>query len=105
MFESLNKLKILPKETKVYCGHEYTKKNLEFCNKYDKSNSFLEKKAKMIYSNINNNLPTIPTTIGEELNTNIFLRCDKTGIKKALNLQKSSDQEIFTKLRNLKDTF
>ena len=105
MFESLNKLKILPKETKVYCGHEYTKKNLEFCNKYDKSNSFLEKKAKMIYSNINNNLPTIPTTIGEELNTNIFLRCDETDIKKALNLQKSSDQEIFTKLRNLKDTF
>ena len=105
MFESLNKLKILPKETKVYCGHEYTKKNLEFCNKYDKSNSFLEKKARMIYSNINNNLPTIPTTIGEELNTNIFLRCGETDIKKALNLKESSDQEIFTKLRNLKDTF
>ena len=105
MFKSLNKLKTLPKETKVYCGHEYTKKNLEFCNKYDKSNIFLEKKANMIYSKIDRNLPTIPTTIGEELNTNIFLRCGDAGIKGALNLQDSSDQEIFTKLRNLKDSF
>ena len=31
MFDSLNKIKNLPKDTKVYCGHEYTKNNLAFC--------------------------------------------------------------------------
>ena len=43
MFNSLNKLKILPPETKVYCGHEYTKSNLNFCIKYDLNNSLLKK--------------------------------------------------------------
>ena len=45
MFSSLNKLKNLPIETKIYCGHEYTKKNLEFCLEYDSSNKFLKKKV------------------------------------------------------------
>ena len=43
---SLNKLKKLPFETKIYCGHEYTKKNLEFCKKFDPNNIDLEKKEK-----------------------------------------------------------
>ena len=44
MFNSLNKLKILPSETKVYCGHEYTKSNLNFCLKYDPNNSNTKRK-------------------------------------------------------------
>ena len=44
MFNSLNKLKILPPETKVYCGHEYTKSNLNFCLKYDPNNLSLKRK-------------------------------------------------------------
>ena len=44
MFNSLNKLKNLPIDTKIYCGHEYTKKNLEFCLEYDFNNDFLKKK-------------------------------------------------------------
>ena len=105
MFNSLNKLKILPPETKVYCGHEYTKSNLNFCLKYDLNNSLLKKKSIEINSKIKNGLPTIPTTIGEELKTNIFLRYDNNDIKKALNLKDSSDQEVFSKLRDLKDAF
>ena len=105
MFNSLNKLKNLPPETKVYCGHEYTKTNLEFCLKYDSKNLFLKKKSAVINLNTANNVPTIPTTIGEEIKTNIFFRCNDVGLKQALNLADSSDQEIFTKLRDLKDTF
>ena len=105
MFESLNKLKNLPKETKVYCGHEYTKKNLEFCIKYDLDNKSLKEKKNLIDLKLKSNLPTIPTSIKEELNTNIFLRCDNDSLKKALKLSGSSDQEIFTKLRDLKDSF
>ena len=105
MFESLNKLKILDPKTKVYCGHEYTKKNLEFCLDIDTNNSFLKEKALMINSKLSNRQPTVPTTIEEELKTNIFLRCNDTTIKKALKLENSSDQEIFSKLRDLKDNF
>ncbi len=105
MFASLNKLKNLSPDTKIYCGHEYTKKNFEFCIKYDPKNNFLKKKAEFINSKLQKNLPTIPTTIQEELNTNIFLRCDNEGVKQALNLKDSSDMEIFTKLRDLKDAF
>ena len=105
MFESLNKLKSLPKETKIYCGHEYTKRNLDFCIKYDLNNKLLKKKEKLIDLQLKNSLPTIPTSIKEELNTNIFLRCNNDSLKKALKLVGSPDQEIFTKLRDLKDSF
>ena len=51
------------------------------------------------------NLPTIPTTIDDELKSNIFLRCNDSLVKQSLNLKDASDQEVFTKLRDLKDTF
>ena len=105
MFESLNKLKILDPKTKVYCGHEYTKKNLEFCLTFDTENSFLREREHDINAKIKKNQPTIPTSLEEELKTNIFLRCDNIEVKQALNQKDSSDQEIFTKLRDLKDTF
>ena len=101
MFSSLNKLKSLPVDTKIYCGHEYTKKNFEFCIEYDRDNEYLKKKREWINSkNI-----TVPVSIEEELKTNIFLRCNEPSIKKALNLGNASDQEVFTKLRVLKDNF
>ena len=105
MFNSLNKLKSLPKETKIYCGHEYTKTNSNFCIEYDSKNVSLKEKIKTINSNLEKKLPTIPTSLDEELKTNIFLRCDDISVKKALNLKDASDQEIFSKLRGLKDTF
>ena len=91
MYDSLIKLKNLPKDTKIYCGHEYTLKNSMFCSKYDKDNKNLEKKIFEINDKLKKNLPTIPATIGEELSCNIFLR--------AKNL------EDFSKLRDLKDNF
>ncbi len=105
MFNSLNKLKTLPSDTRVYCGHEYTKSNLNFCLKYDPNNSELKEKSIEINSKIKSNLPTIPTTIGEELKTNIFLRYDNSVVKKGLKLKDSPDQEVFSKLRDLKDAF
>ena len=105
MFNSLNKLKNLPEDTKIYCGHEYTKKNLEFCLEYDRNNDLLNKKNDWIISKVKSNLPTVPTTIGEEKKTNIFFRCDDLSIKNALNLNNASEQEIFSKLRDLKDSF
>ena len=105
MFDSLVKLKNLPPETKVYCGHEYTKSNLEFCLKYDPKNNLLKDKSLNLDSVLKKNLPSIPTTIDEEIKMNIFFRFDNASIKEGLNLKDSTDQEIFSKLRDLKDTF
>ena len=91
MFASLNKLKKLPSDTKIYCGHEYTLKNSMFCEKYEENNENLKKKIIEIEHKLKKNLPTIPSTIGDELACNIFLR--------AKNL------EDFSKLRDLKDNF
>ena len=105
MFQSLNKLKNLPGETKVYCGHEYTFKNLEFCLKFNPNNDFLKKKKDNIKLSLKNKKPTIPSTIADEIKANIFFRVNDPDVKKAINLENSTDIEIFTKLRDLKDNF
>ena len=91
MFNSLMKIKALPLKTKIYCGHEYTKQNAKFCITHDKNNENLKNKIKIIDKKLENNLPTIPSTIREELDCNIFLRSNKV--------------ETFSKLRDLKDNF
>ena len=105
MFESLNKIKNLPESTKIYCGHEYTKKNLQFCMKYENNNKFLIKKLDWINSQLTKKKPTIPISLEEELKTNIFLRCNKLSLKNALGMNSAPDEAIFKKLRDLKDQF
>ena len=105
MLQSLKKIKDLPKDTNIYCGHEYTKKNLDFCKKVEIDNNLLKEKKKWLDLRINKRIPTLPITLGEELDTNIFLRCDVVSVKKSLGMEHSSELEIFKKLRDLKDTF
>ena len=105
MFNSLNKIKNLPKSTNIYCGHEYTYKNAEFCSKHDANNINLKKKFEIIKKLRSKNLPTIPTTLEDELNTNIFLRCDQNDLKTKLNMENQEDIEVFKKIRDLKDSF
>ena len=73
MFTSLSKIKKLPKETEIYCGHEYTLQNSNFCIKYDSENSKLRDKIIKIKEKIAHGLPTIPSNLGEEIECNIFL--------------------------------
>jgi len=91
MFNSLMKFKKLPENTKVYCGHEYTKKNSDFCLIHDANNNDLKTKIHRIDEKLKSGLPTIPSTIKDELECNIFLR--------------SNNLETFSKLRDLKDNF
>ena len=65
----------------------------------------MKDKEKIIYKTIKEKKPTIPSIIKDEIQTNIFLRYDDPDIKNMLNLEKASDIEIFTKLRDLKDNF
>ena len=91
MFNSLNKIKKLPKKTEIYCGHEYTLQNSRFCISQDPKNLKLQRKIIKIKDNVKKGIPTIPTLLDEELECNIFL--------KAKNI------ETFSKLRDLKDNF
>ena len=91
MFSSLQIFKKFPKDTKIFCGHEYTMKNAEFCKMQDQQNEKLNKKFEKIKNLLDKGLPTMPTTIDDELNCNIFL--------------KSENLETFSKLRDLKDNF
>ena len=105
MLQSLNKIKKLPKNTMIYCGHEYTYKNAEFCMKYDSNNNDLKKKFEKIKKLKLQNLPTIPSTLEDELKSNIFLRCDEKELKIKLNMKNQEDLEVFRKVRDLKDSF
>ena len=91
MFSSLQLIKSFPENTKIYCGHEYTLKNAEFCIKHDKNNSALIEKIESIKEKLQKGFSTVPSTIKEELDCNIFLR--------------SKDVKSFSKLRDLKDNF
>ena len=105
MFNSLNRIKDLPEDTKIYCGHEYTQKNIEFCIKYNPNNDLLKKTKNTIEEKLKNGEPSIPSTLFKEKQMNIFLRTDDLDVKNILNLKKASNLEIFTKLRDLKDNF
>tara|TARA_B100000787_G_scaffold158305_1_gene135635 strand:- start:4 stop:723 length:720 start_codon:yes stop_codon:yes gene_type:complete len=91
MFNSLMRLKKLPQNTKIFCGHEYTKQNSDFCIIHDKNNKNLKIKINDVEIKLKKGLPTVPSTIKDELECNIFLRSDNI--------------ETFSKLRDLKDNF
>ena len=91
MFNSLDKIKKLPKSTEIYCGHEYTLQNSNFCIANDSNNLKLKEKIIEIKKKLKNGLPTIPTKLGDEIECNIFL--------------KAQDIKSFSKLRDLKDNF
>ena len=91
MFKSLGKIKKLPQDTKIYCGHEYTLQNSKFCIEYDPENINLKNKIKEIKKKLENSLPTIPSILKDEMECNIFLRAKNVG--------------SFSKLRDLKDNF
>jgi len=105
MLTSLNKIKKFPIDTKIYCGHEYSYKNAEFCMKYDIDNVDLKKKFEKIKQLRLNNLPTLPTSLEEELKSNIFLRCNQNDLKVKLNMKNQGDYKVFRKVRDLKDSF
>jgi hydroxyacylglutathione hydrolase len=105
MLQSLKKLAALPAETVVYCGHEYTLSNARFAVTVDPDNPALRERASKIEALREEGKPTLPTTIGEELSTNPFLRWDDAGIRRTLGMENSSDVEVFAEIRRRKDNF
>ena len=105
MYQSLKKLAALPPETVVYCGHEYTLSNAKFALTVDPDNEKLKARAARIEKLRAEDKATLPTTIGEELETNPFLRWDDPSIRRHLGMEKATDAEVFAEIRKRKDNF
>jgi hydroxyacylglutathione hydrolase len=103
MWSSLAKLKALPPETTVYCGHEYTQSNARFALTIDPDNKALVERARKVDELRSRGAPTLPTTIGLERETNPFLRADDPAIRRRLKLDGASDAEVFAEIRRRKD--
>src|SRR5262249_9225035 len=74
MWESLLKLRALPDDTRIYCGHEYTKANVRFARTMEPDNAALKAREAQVENLIAARKPTIPSTMGEEKAANPFLQ-------------------------------
>lgn len=105
MLNSLDKLRQLPGETQLYCGHEYTVKNARFALTIDPDNVELQKRLAEAKELQGRNEPTIPATMAQERATNPFLRPEDVAIRASLKMSDASDVEVFAAIRDLKDKY
>lgn len=103
MWNSLQKLMRLPRETEVYCGHEYTLANAEFALTVESGNDALQERAAEVRRLREAGRATLPTTIGRELDTNPFLRPDSPEIRETLGMPDASDEDVWAEIRRRKD--
>jgi len=106
MYKSLAKIKKLPKDTQIYCAHEYTLANIKFALSLEPNNKKLIAKKERCIELRKKELPTIPTNLQEELETNPFLRTLDPELRK--NSGKTTDsyhEEVFARIRKMKDNF
>jgi len=109
LWRSLNRLSALPAETKVYCTHEYTVGNLMFAHAVEPDNSAAATYLENCRTLRAEDRPTLPTTIGNELNINPFLRLKNGTVKRSAEQHVGhaldSDLEVFIALREWKNHF
>jgi hydroxyacylglutathione hydrolase len=103
MLASIDRLRQLPPDTRLWCAHEYTQKNLEFALTVEPDNLALHQRWQAVRSTRAQSRPTIPSSIGLEQQTNPFLRWDRSTIQAAM--QSIDPVQTFAKLRGRKDRF
>ena len=105
MWNSLSQLIDLPDATLICSGHEYTENNATFALTIDPKNRDLIKRSEEVKLARAKNRFTVPSTLEVEKKTNPFLRPFDKNIRKNLNMIGSTDEEVFSKIRSLKDKF
>jgi hydroxyacylglutathione hydrolase len=103
MWQSLLKLRALPDDTRIFCGHEYTQANIRFAKTIEPANAALaarEKKVEMLRAV---RQPTIPSTLGEEKAANPFLRADLPEVAKSVGLAGQPAWKVFAEIRERKN--
>ena len=109
LHRSLDRLAALPPATKVYCGHEYTLSGLRFARAVEPDNTVVESRRREAEALRARGLPTLPSSIGLELETNPFLRLTVPAVVAAaagrLGHPPVDELETFTALREWRDRF
>ncbi|HIK46874.1 MAG TPA: hydroxyacylglutathione hydrolase [Leptolyngbyaceae cyanobacterium M65_K2018_010] len=103
MVSSLTKLRQLPDQTRVWCAHEYTLKNLQFAVTVEGDNAVLRQRLQDVQEARRQNQPTVPSVLGLEKLTNPFLRWDQPTLQAAVGSQ--NPVQTFARLRGQKDRF
>src|SRR3954452_13720895 len=103
MWDSLLKLRALPDDFRLYCGHEYTAANVKFALTVEPDNPALKARAEQVSRLRAEGKPTIPTLLGEEKKANVFLRADEASVAASVHLKGASAAEVFRELRERKN--
>jgi hydroxyacylglutathione hydrolase len=105
MWNSLLKLRALPDDTRVYCGHEYTLANIKFAQTVEPANKALAARAAQAAAQVAKQEPTIPTTIAAEKAENPFLRADLPEIAAGIGMAGQPAARVFAEIRERKNKF
>lgn len=103
MWDSLLKLRALPDDFRLYCGHEYTASNVKFALGIEPDNAALQARAAEVTRLRADGKATIPVLLGDEKKANVFLRADEPAVAAAVRLKGRSAEEVFGELRERKN--
>lgn len=105
MWRSLLKLRDLPDDTRIFCGHEYTQANIRFAKTIEPNNKDLLAREREVEKALAEGKPTIPTTIAQEKLANPFLRADVPEVAAAVGMAGHPPAEVFAEIRARKNKF
>ncbi len=105
LWHSLQRLRTLPDDFALYCGHEYTVANGRFALSVDPDNGALRARVADAEAARREGKPTIPALLGDERLTNPFLRADDPDMAERLGLAGADPAAVFTELRARKNVF
>lgn len=103
MWDSLKKLRALPDDVRVYCGHDYSVENLEFAAHLDPANSDVTDALAEIRDKSRQGIPTVPSLLSTEKAVNPFLRCEDPAIISAAGVRGGTAEAVFAAIRKMKD--
>jgi hydroxyacylglutathione hydrolase len=103
MWNSLLKLRALPDDTRIFCGHEYTLANVRFAKTIEPNNAVLAAREQEVSRLIAENKPTIPSFMREEKAANPFLRADIPEVAQAVGLAGKPAWQVFAEIRERKN--
>jgi hydroxyacylglutathione hydrolase len=105
MWQSLAKLRGLPDDARLYCGHEYTQKNAHFALTVDPDNADLQARVRQVDEARARGEPTLPASLGAEKRTNPFLRVDIPELQAGAGMAGRDPVEVFAAIRERRNTF
>lgn len=103
MWQSLLKLRALPDNTRIYCGHEYTKANIRFAKTVEPVNAALKERETEVEKLLAAGQPTIPSIMRAEKAANPFLRADVPEVAKSVGLTGDPAWKVFAEIRERKN--